>query len=130
MRYKLNELPPNILARMTDEQKMQFGLIATGEQGGGVPDGEEEGLQAEIRVWLMSNNIEFINPSMFKKSALPPGWPDFTFVHACKPFGIECKTAKGEVSKDQALRHVGMRANGWNVHVVRSFAEFLEVLMA
>lgn len=121
-------IPPNIIARMTDEQKMQFGLLATHDTGGGVPSGEEDKLQADIRCWLTANSVEFINPPMWKRSELPEHWPDFTFVHACKPFGIEAKTAKGKLSKGQVQKHVSMRANGWNVHVVRSFPEFLEVI--
>ena len=128
MRYKIHELPPNVLALMTDEQRLQLGLLAAPDHAGGVPSGEEDTLQADIRVWLLNNRIQFINPPMFQKSALPPGWPDFTFCFKGRPYAIECKTKTGRVEKGQALMHSRLLADGWNVAVVRSFAHFLEVI--
>ena len=57
------------------------------------------------------------------------GEPDFTILaDSGRLFFIECKSAKGKLSMQQQALHAWAAKLGHKVHVVRTFAEFLEVV--
>ena len=88
----------------------------------------EKDLQSEIRQDLNRREIEYINPDMRKRSALPVGWPDFTFVYLGIPLALEAKVQGRKPRPNQAEMHVKLRRNGWQVFVVESLADVLTIL--
>ena len=57
---------------------------------------------------------------MFRKSELPPGWPDFTFAYLSVSVLWECKSLTGEL-RDSQERVVGqLIRNGWRFRLIRS----------
>lgn len=91
---------------------------------------EEREIQIEIAKYLRLHEIDFIRPAMFKKSTLPPGWPDFTFAYRGEPIGAEAKTSTGKLSADQVARHEAMARNGWRMVIVRGIADVQALLRA
>jgi hypothetical protein len=88
----------------------------------------EKILQEQICSLLRRREIVYIRPAMFRKSQLPPGWPDFSFCYRSIAVGLECKSEIGQPTGAQLQMHAHMTANGWEVHVVRSLAEVIQIL--
>lgn len=88
----------------------------------------ERRLQADIANYLNLNNIAFYNPRSDKKSTVAAGLPDFALAIKGKPIAFECKTSAGKVHEHQAMVHEKMRANGWQVHIIRSLREAIKVV--
>jgi len=63
-----------------------------------------------------------------KASTLPVGCHDFTIFYKGQCFVIECKTRTGKLDKDQQTWAHLMAAQGWVVHIVRSYQQFLELI--
>lgn len=123
-------LPENILRLMSPADRAPLGAagLTAAEAAAKALAGEEDKLQQQIANLLNLRGIEYITPSMRRKSALPPGWPDFTFVYRAVPFALEAKTAVGTLSPEQEALHPRLAANGWQVRVVRSVAEVKALL--
>ena len=88
----------------------------------------ENELQEQIASMLKRREIVFIRPAMFRKSTLPPGWPDFTFAYRGIAIGWECKSVAGEPSDEQLRMHAHMEANGWRIDIIRSLHGAVEIL--
>lgn len=93
-------------------------------------DGQEDRLQKDIRQYLNLHGVEFINPSMRKRSALPPGWPDFTFSFHGVPCAVEAKAGRNKLDPDQIKMRDKMLANGWRWVEARSVADVRALFVA
>ena len=88
----------------------------------------EKDLHAQIlgeckrRGWLVFHG------SMAHSTFRTPGEPDFVILAQGRTFLIEAKTAKGKLSTAQLAVQAWAGGLGHKVHVVRSFAEFLEAV--
>ena len=62
---------------------------------------------------------------MDRRSALPVGWPDFTFAYHGVPVVLEVKVERGRVRPEQEATLTGLPLppNQWRAAVVRSVAE-------
>lgn len=122
-------LPENILRLMRESDRAKLGLAGQtkSESQERYLAGQEEKLQHDIRSYLNLHGIEFINPSMRRKSALPVGWPDFSFAYRGAPIGLEAKTDAGRCTGEQLEMHAKLRANGWWILVARSLADVQEL---
>lgn len=118
-------LPEHILARLRPEDRAQLGRAgqtkAEAEQR--YSDGQEDRLQKDIRQYLNLHAIVFICPSMRRRSALPSGWPDFTFAYRGAPCAVEAKAGKNDLDPDQRKMREQMLANGWRWLLARSVAD-------
>ena len=89
---------------------------------------EDEKLERELHKLianeLLRRVIFAIHSRMDRKSTQALGTPDWCFVVAGKPVAVECKTATGQLTKEQKAVSVLMMHNGWCYNVVRSFDEF------
>src|SRR6516225_3179031 len=68
-----------------------------------------------------------LHSRMDQRTGRELGEPDFTVLaDGGRVFFIECKSAKGKLSTQQQALHAWAAKLGHKVHVVRTFAEFLE----
>jgi len=91
----------------------------------------EAALHQEIIDFCRAQNPKwkFIRCRMDVPSTIDPGAQDFTiFAPRGVVYCIECKTAKGKLTREQEGWRHEMEFNGHAVHVVRSFEEFLEIV--
>lgn len=123
-------LPEHILRLMSPADRAKMGTAGmTAEEAIAAADARAEKLlQADIAQYLTLLEVEFIQPSMAKKSALPKGWTDFTLAYRGIPLAIEVKNADGKVKPEQSDCHERLRKCGWLVFVVRSLAEVQSIL--
>lgn len=123
-------IPENILRRMNpkDRAKLPRNIAMTQDEAEQMySDGQEDRLQADIRQYLNLHDIVFINPSMRKRSALPPGWPDFTFSFDGQACAIEAKAGKNKLDPDQIVMRDKMVENGWAWIEARSVSDVKEL---
>lgn len=108
-------LPENILRCIPPAERKPLGAagMTAAEAVEKAKAGQEEKLQVELSQYLNLLSVEFIRPSMRKRSALPPGWPDFTFCYRGVPIVVECKTEVGRLSADQVAMRDKLQRNGW-----------------
>lgn len=124
------------MTRWTQEQlddyrnRIHFGhLLPPTEQES--DHGPESKLQARIVAWCKEWGKPYLSfrQSRNAKGFLTPGWPDLTI---CLPSGrvlfIELKSAKGVVKAEQKAIHLQLMALGHEVHVIRSFKRFMEIV--
>jgi hypothetical protein len=133
MRYRADELPPEVASKLTDAQRMSLGLAAL-LQPADTPSAspgataDERLLHNEILEHCRMNGLLAFHGSMAHRTCRTVGEPDFVIL--C-PGGrvllIECKSKTGKLSPEQL--GVGMWAEklGHKIHVVRSYVEFLKL---
>jgi len=93
------------------------------------PDQREEELHAQIRAECRKHGWYLFGTRMDKKSTMTRGAPDFVVVDSKGVFWcIEAKTRTGKLSVHQRAAAAHLRKLGVTVHVVRSLAEFIEVV--
>jgi len=133
---KFAVLPEKILRCMSAEDRAEHAK-AVGHPNAGKTSAElreaairkdEKSAQKDIANYLRLRGIEFINPPMNRKSILPEGWPDFTFVFDGMPMALEVKVWGAKPRPEQVTRHEKMRGNGWQVYVVNSVADVVAIL--
>ncbi len=94
-------------------------------------EGPESKLQSKIKAWCKTWGRPILSfPRTPKvRRFLPPGWPDDCIVMpGSRVLWIEDKTKSGRPSPEQIHLHLVFRALGHEVHVVRSFKRFLEIV--
>jgi len=130
MNVKLSDFPPNI--RQQIDPAMNPALLpgVTNERRDKARTRSEREAQKEISQFLRISGIEFICPPMNRASALPEGWPDFTFARNGRPIALEVKVWRQKPRPEQSARHEAMRRNGWTVHVVSGACEVKEIFRA
>lgn len=96
------------------------------------PDfGSESELQRKINKWARDNGFPILSLRQTRQARglLSPGWPDITLL---LPGGrvvfIELKAGKGRLSDEQKALHAQARYLGHEIHEVRSFKRFLEIV--
>lgn len=115
----------HIARLMKPEQRRALGVQTTSEASAKAQAGEEDDLQSDIRQYLNLHRIEFITPGMRRKSALPPGWPDFTFSYRGRACAVEAKAGTNKLDPDQIKMRDRMQQpeNGWHWIEARSVAD-------
>lgn len=116
-------VPPNIANRMSEADRKAHGIRTPEENRQRGERKKEKELHREIFALLRRNEIPYVHAPMFRKSELPPGWPDFTFAYQGRPIAWECKVGGSEPTEEQAQMIAKLRACGWAVSVIRSLAE-------
>ena len=96
------------------------------------PDpGPESELAKKICRWLDTNGYpyQYNRQTANAIGLLTPGWPDFTIMApGGRAVWIELKAGKGRLSDEQKQLHLMAYQLGHDVHEVRSFKKFLEVI--
>lgn len=89
----------------------------------------ESDLHDSIIGFCKSKGWVYFHGSMAHRAMRTLGEPDFTILaDRGRVFFIEAKTKTGKLSIEQQGLHMMMRKLGHDVHVVRSFEQFLEVI--
>lgn len=125
----MNVLPENILRCLSqkDRRALGRGAMTASEALEKAKAGEEDRLQSDIRQYLNLHDLQFINPNMRKKSALPKGWPDFSFVYRAVAIVVECKTEEGRLDPDQQIMRHKLQKDGWRYVLAQSLADVQQV---
>ena len=131
-------LPEHILNKLSPQDREEISRMAGNPNAGRTAqecqkiaqDRAEKDAQKEISQFLRISGIEFVNPPMNRKSAMPEGWPDFTFARKGLPFGLEVKVRDRKPRSEQSARHEAMKRNGWLVYVVSGAAEVKDIFRA
>jgi hypothetical protein len=124
-------LPRNILDKMSERDRREYALhvgypntaLTSAEVEQKATAQAERELQKQIRQFLNLRDILFICPAMFRKSQLPPGWPDISFVYRGVPILWECKSFAGKLRANQEHIITELVRNGWNFRLIRSLEE-------
>jgi len=90
----------------------------------------EKQLQCQLEGLLRRHGVRFpIRPRTDRKSTINEGAPDLMFSLPCVgAVAWEVKMPGQNPRPEQLAAHEAMRADGWRVFVVRSYAEGLEIL--
>ena len=92
---------------------------------------DESGLHDAILGYCRARGWRVHHSRMDRPATCGVGTPDFAIaMPGGRTVWIECKTAKGKVSTEQAAWIADLRKLGHVAHVVRSFTEFLQVVEA
>lgn len=95
--------------------------------------GPESALQSKIVKWCRdwARPVLSLRQSVKAKGFITPGWPDMTIaMPGGRTLWIETKAEKGVVKEDQRAIHLQLMALGHEVHVVKSYRRFLEIVNA
>lgn len=140
-------LPEHILNKLSPKDREELSKAA-GHQNAGrtaqecqqaYTDRAEKEIQKDISRLLAVSDIFPINPPMHRKSALPEGWPDFSFSYLPKgapngatgtPVALEVKKQGEKPRPEQNACHERMRRNGWHVHVVHDANDVKQIFRA
>ena len=115
-------IPDNIVKLMSPETRQELGLLTPEERSAKVNALAERDLQRLCEQELNRQGIAFLHLSPMAREKA--GWPDLVFAIAGIPFAVELKTQAGKLSAEQEHMLARMQANGWTVHVVRSYEAF------
>lgn len=87
-------------------------------------------LHGPIMAWCKAQHpqVPFIHTRPDQPSGMTKGAPDFVIVYRGKILLIECKTGTGKLSPDQRDWHHLAELQGVRPHVIRSMAEFYELV--
>lgn len=96
------------------------------------PDkGPESVLQSKIVRWCRdwARPVLSFRQSVKARGFITPGWPDMTIaMPGGRTLWLELKAEKGVVKEDQRAIHLQLMALGHEVHVVKSYRRFLEIV--
>jgi hypothetical protein len=131
-------LPQHVVEKMTEDGRRAYGK-AVGHRNAGKTQAEieeeiavkeERKLQEDLRQYLNGKigDDQYINPSMNKRSPLPPGWPDFTFCYRGFPVLWECKKYKKKLRDNQEEIVQKQIQNGWRFALIRSLTQARDFL--
>ncbi|MGO9479060.1 MAG: hypothetical protein ACLP7I_14095 [Limisphaerales bacterium] len=94
-----------------------------------VADGEEAWLHEEIIAELRRRRWMFIHSRMDRKSTVQKGTPDFAIYPPGRAaFFVECKTKNGKLTEEQTVFKHCAEASDYKFFIIRSFAQFFEIL--
>jgi hypothetical protein len=86
----------------------------------------ERELQKLCEWELSRREIAFLHLS--PRAREKKGWPDLTFALNGRPIAVELKSDGGTLSEAQEAMLTLMKANGWEVYVMRAFSLFNDLL--
>ncbi len=89
---------------------------------------EIEGLHEPIIKWCRDNRAAYIRARSDVASTISRGAPDFTILYKGKVLLVECKSRTGKLKPEQLGWKMLSEMNQFQVHVVRSMSEFLELV--
>jgi len=129
-------LPSWVVSKMSKAHRTEYAKGIGNANAGKLPEEieaeqqteAEKKLQEQICQDLNRREIEYINPSMKRRSPLPEGWPDFTFCYNGFPVLWECKKPKGKFRDSQQLLIPKLIKNGWRFTVIRSLTDARDFL--
>jgi uncharacterized protein (DUF58 family) len=121
-------LPDHVLRLMSPADRQVLGQKTAAETLAIADAKSEKELQEQIASMLRRRDVPFIRPAMFKKSELPPCWPDVSFAYRGVQIGWECKTIVGKLNAQQSKMHDQLRRCGWQISVIRTLQEAVEIL--
>ena len=105
-RQAVQPAPDNAFVPVTQERDLHYQILE----------------ECRRRVWLPFHG------SMAHKARRTPGEPDFIIVtDGGRVLFVECKTKIGKLSTDQLAVAAHAKKLGHEIHVVRSFEEFLKI---
>lgn len=121
MRYS-GVIPTNVLRLMPPEERARLGKagVLPEEALANAEIRLERDLQIRLRALLGLRGIAYQQSRMDKKTTGTVGWPDFTFAVNGRPVAWECKLPGKDLDEDQVRVIEQMKANGWDVRVIRS----------
>jgi len=93
-------------------------------------DGPESKLQGKIVKWAKEHGrpIQSNRQTRGARTLLTPGWPDITLILPGRVLFIELKAGKGRLSEEQKQIRLQFMALGHEIHEVRSYRRFLELV--
>lgn len=96
----------------------------------GSDDEREADLHRRIIWWCDSQFpfVPYIHARTDKRSTIAVGAPDFAVFYKLQCLLIECKSVKGKMSVEQMAWTRRANEQGFAIHVVRSFREFLNLI--
>jgi len=122
------------MARFTESEYQAFLIRQRGLQASPVVTecvdavAVESDLHDQISAYCKSKGWIAFHGSMAHKAMRTLGEPDFTILaDNGRVFLIECKTKTGKLSPEQLGLQLMAERLGHTIHVVRSFAEFLNI---
>ena len=92
---------------------------------------EREGdLDSQIYAWVREQVPQpaVIHSPPGRRTTTTPGTPDWVLFYKGRVLAIELKDREGKVSYDQTIWHHLAEVNGYTVHIVRCYREFLEIV--
>lgn len=118
---------------ITPYQFQEMALRVTPKVKHTVPEdatNNESELHSAIMEWIKKQHPlpAYTHARMDRKSRMTLGAPDFILLFRGRVLLIECKTKTGKRSSDQLAWALLAELNGFSVHEVRSFSQFLEVI--
>jgi hypothetical protein len=121
-------IPPNIARLMEPTDLKHLGATTPEQDQEKREKKAEKELQEQACALLNRYSVVYLRPAMFRKTQLPPGWPDVIFVYWGKPFAWEFKvekpgTVRGEPRPEQVRMLNALAGNGWNVSIIRSLEQ-------
>jgi len=124
-------LPQRIIDLLSERDRQEYALhighpnavLTTAEIREKLTGQAERELQGQIRQYLNQKGVHFICPAMFRKSQLPPGWPDFTFAFYGVSILWECKSLTGELRESQEQIVGQLVRNGWRFRLIRDLEQ-------
>lgn len=142
----MKPLPDNILRRMSKEDRNPMGKAGVTMAEGDAKQTlkSEKELQQQCVAILRQRGIICNVSRMDRKKSDMVGWPDLTFslkrtvgipghtvypLHKVPlPCAFECKINKEQPTEEQAKVMAQLMENGWEVRVVRSLQEFIDII--
>jgi hypothetical protein len=119
-----DQLPRELIEKIADPKiRRQLGLWTPSEVLTANEVREEKELHIQVISLLYRNDIVYVHASMFKRSTLPAGYPDFSFVYLGIPVAWELKVGKNTTSIEQNKMISKLDENGWLVYILRSLTE-------
>ena len=119
----------NALVRRKPSLLASIGLDVEPKENVKTKPVRESEIHKQVAAWCRRHKINCSSSRMDKPTGRPPGEHDFTiWVPGGKPLCIEAKTATGVLSDDQEEWIASQWVNGYKVHVIRSYVEFLDLV--
>lgn len=89
---------------------------------------EIEELHYPIIKWCKDNRAAYIRARSDIASTIAKGCPDFSIFYQGKILLVECKSRTGKLKPEQLGWKMLAEMNNFEVHVVRSMSEFMELV--
>lgn len=118
---------PAIARLLSPEQRKAEKVTTPEEARTKAVNRDEAKAQSEIAGYLRLHDIQYIKPSMLKKSTLPSGWPDFTLAYRGTPLALEVKVWGIKAEPHQIVMHTKLRKDGWRVEVISGVPDVQQI---
>lgn len=91
---------------------------------------EVQELHYPIIAWCKQHLVEvpYIRARSDRESTIGKGAPDFTIFYQGRVYLFECKSRTGKTTPEQLAWHLKAERQGFQVHVIQSFGQFLDII--